>query len=243
MYTDETILTEGRHKRKKLIDVPKDYLICLHDNKSYFNEEIKEYIQKNIGKIRQANQSKKKKKEKEKSVNPKPIKYVGLYNDKTILTQGKYQSRKLIDVPAQYLLKLYDTRDFFNVYLMEYIVDNLDTIRKRYQAELITGPPKILPKEKSDALENTRFKGKKNHPKKSKNLSDTLICEKVKYNTIEEANEALRIINISSKRKHGIHPPVSNYYCKHCIGWHITSHKSPILKKKTRNPKRNHLYQ
>ena len=216
MYTDETILTEGRHKRKKLIDVPKDYLICLHDNKSYFNEEIKEYIQKNIGKIRQANQSKKKKKEKEKSVNPKPIKY---------------------------LLKLYDTRDFFNVYLMEYIVDNLDTIRKRYQAELITGPPKILPKEKSDALENTRFKGKKNHPKKSKNLSDTLICENVKYNTIEEANEALRIINISSKRKHGIHPPVSNYYCKHCIGWHITSHKSPILKKKTRNPKRNHLYQ
>lgn len=51
MYTDETILTFGKHKFTKLCRVPAEYLLKLHENRSYANAEIKEYIEQNLEKL------------------------------------------------------------------------------------------------------------------------------------------------------------------------------------------------
>ena len=53
MYTDETVLNWGRHKLFKLIDVPKEYLINFYNNKSYYNDQLKEYVETNIESIRE----------------------------------------------------------------------------------------------------------------------------------------------------------------------------------------------
>jgi len=51
MYTEETVLDRGKHKSKKLSDVPLDYLLRLYIQAQYFNDEIKEYIELNFEKI------------------------------------------------------------------------------------------------------------------------------------------------------------------------------------------------
>ncbi len=45
--TEESIITFGAHKGKKLIDVPASYLIWLYENDKCSNE-LKEYISDNM---------------------------------------------------------------------------------------------------------------------------------------------------------------------------------------------------
>ena len=48
-YTDATIMPFGKHKGKKLIDVPAHYLIWLYEfNEPLRHEQLKEYIQDNL---------------------------------------------------------------------------------------------------------------------------------------------------------------------------------------------------
>lgn len=52
------------------------------------------------------------------------------YNDSTLMTFGKFKGKKMIDVPAVYLLWLYDNGcDHPGV--MQYIQDNLDVLNKQ----------------------------------------------------------------------------------------------------------------
>ena len=51
MYTDDTLLTFGKYKFTKLCRVPADYLYALYKNKSYYNDELKEYIINNLENI------------------------------------------------------------------------------------------------------------------------------------------------------------------------------------------------
>jgi uncharacterized protein (DUF3820 family) len=51
------------------------------------------------------------------------------YNDSTVITFGMHKGKKLANVPAQYLLYLYD-KGCDHVQLMQYIQDNLDALNK-----------------------------------------------------------------------------------------------------------------
>src|SRR4051812_3353833 len=51
MYTDETILTVGKHKFTALCRVPAQYLLRLHQFGSFQNAELKEYIESNLEKL------------------------------------------------------------------------------------------------------------------------------------------------------------------------------------------------
>lgn len=52
MYTDDTILTVGKYKFVRLSRVPPEYIIKLYETKGYPNQELKEYIEANIEKIK-----------------------------------------------------------------------------------------------------------------------------------------------------------------------------------------------
>lgn len=51
-YSDETIMPYGEHKGKRLIDVPDDYLLFIHNN-SIFKKDFKlhNYISDNLDSI------------------------------------------------------------------------------------------------------------------------------------------------------------------------------------------------
>ncbi|MDI9882416.1 hypothetical protein [Flectobacillus longus] len=51
MYTDQTLLTFGKYKFTQLCRVPPEYLLRIHQAKSYFNAELKEYIINNLERI------------------------------------------------------------------------------------------------------------------------------------------------------------------------------------------------
>ena len=51
MYHDDTLLTCGKYKFMSLCRVPPDYLLKLHEHKSYFNPEIKQYIESHLEEI------------------------------------------------------------------------------------------------------------------------------------------------------------------------------------------------
>lgn len=48
MYTEDTILTRGAYKNKRLRDIPREYFKNLYVNKSYFCVELKEYVENNL---------------------------------------------------------------------------------------------------------------------------------------------------------------------------------------------------
>jgi uncharacterized protein (DUF3820 family) len=50
-------------------------------------------------------------------------------DDETILTFGKYKGIKLANIPATYLLWLYENNKCFGE-LKDYIIDNLDVLQK-----------------------------------------------------------------------------------------------------------------
>jgi uncharacterized protein (DUF3820 family) len=54
--------------------------------------------------------------------------------DNTIITFGKHRGKKLVDVPANWLLYAWDNFDRHGnrEELMDYIEDNLDVIEKEY---------------------------------------------------------------------------------------------------------------
>lgn len=52
-----------------------------------------------------------------------------LFNDSTPMPFGKYQGKKLIDIPAQYFLWLYD-KGCDHVGVKQYIIENLAALQK-----------------------------------------------------------------------------------------------------------------
>jgi len=48
MYTDNTLLELGEYRFRKLGGVPPRYLLDMHQRKTYFNAEIREYIESNL---------------------------------------------------------------------------------------------------------------------------------------------------------------------------------------------------
>lgn len=60
-------------------------------------------------------------------------------NDESLMPFGEHKGKKLIDVPASYLLYLYDQNKCYGE-LKEYIEDNLDVLneeKKRQQTDFI----------------------------------------------------------------------------------------------------------
>lgn len=55
------------------------------------------------------------------------------YTDNTIMPFGKYHGEKLANVPANYLIYLYDSKTA-NPELREYIEENLDVLRFEMKA-------------------------------------------------------------------------------------------------------------
>ena len=54
-------------------------------------------------------------------------------NDNSLMTFGKHWGKKLADVPADYLLWLYENNKCYGE-LKEYITDNLDVIKSEIKA-------------------------------------------------------------------------------------------------------------
>ena len=52
------------------------------------------------------------------------------YTDTTIMSFGKFKGRALANVPANYLLYLYDNRMISNQALLLYVERNMDALRK-----------------------------------------------------------------------------------------------------------------
>lgn len=52
-----------------------------------------------------------------------------IYTDQTILLKGKHKFKKLRDVPPEYLVNLYDQRNFQDMELYKYIADRIDQLR------------------------------------------------------------------------------------------------------------------
>lgn len=65
MYNDDTLLTCGKYKFMSLWRVPPDYLLKIYKHKSYFNPEIKQYIENHLDEILTRKQS---------NVSPPPLK-------------------------------------------------------------------------------------------------------------------------------------------------------------------------
>lgn len=55
-------------------------------------------------------------------------------SDNSLMPFGKYKNEKMANVPASYLLWLYDN-DKCNSYVKEYIEDNLDVLRVEIERE------------------------------------------------------------------------------------------------------------
>ncbi len=52
------------------------------------------------------------------------------YTDETVLTFGKYKGEKLANIPAEYLLWLYDNKKVFKQPLKNYIERNMEVLKK-----------------------------------------------------------------------------------------------------------------
>ncbi|MGZ4056367.1 MAG: hypothetical protein ACXVDZ_18260 [Bacteroidia bacterium] len=52
MYTDETLLTFGKHKFVRLCRVPADYLLNIYKDKNCQDKELLLYIENNLNKIK-----------------------------------------------------------------------------------------------------------------------------------------------------------------------------------------------
>jgi len=70
-----------------------------------------------------------------------------MYNDNTILTVGKYKFIALCRVPADFLLRMYTNKGYYNAELKEYIESNIEKIILRNEGLIIT-PPLDFPCEK-----------------------------------------------------------------------------------------------
>ena len=47
------------------------------------------------------------------------------------------------------------------------------------------------------------------------------------YDSKQDANQ--RISNLNQKNRRVKTNPIRSYYCKSCLGWHVTSKRGPIL--------------
>ena len=52
------------------------------------------------------------------------------YNDDTLMPFGVHQGKRLEDVPAWYLLYIYDKKPNLDKRMREYIEDNMDVLQK-----------------------------------------------------------------------------------------------------------------
>jgi hypothetical protein len=68
-----------------------------------------------------------------------------IYNGDTMLTRGKYKFVSLKNLPAYYLLKIYNNKNKSDIYLYHYVETNLDKIKSANLKEVV---PVILPCDK-----------------------------------------------------------------------------------------------
>ena len=77
---------------------------------------------------------------------------------------------------------------------------------------------------------------------KSQKYADEYYCEKVKFNTKDEAESELKNLKIASSRRENFKKgAVKKYYCNNCLGWHLASNKKSNLRKR-KGILRNHRY-
>ncbi len=124
-----------------------------------------------------------------------------MYNDNTLLTNGKYQFVSLKRVPGDYLLELYKTykrKGQGDPELIDYIDRNMDAIKSRTN----TVPPPIQ-----------------------------RTCTKVTFSNENDARRDLARIRSNNERlgsrKNKI--PIRSYECEYCGGWHHTSREKLTL--------------
>lgn len=126
-----------------------------------------------------------------------------MYSDTSILTFGKYKFKKLCDVPASYLINLYNDKGIKEPELMEYIERNIERLKiEAGGMDIIQGIKKPEVK-KPEIIKIVTFR-----------------CDKVTFATEKIAKSRLREINNARGNNK---KPVRAYECEICGGWHHTS--------------------
>jgi uncharacterized protein (DUF3820 family) len=128
-----------------------------------------------------------------------------MYTDTSILTFGKYRFKKLRDIPASYLINIYNDKGINKPELREYIERNIDRLKAEAGGmDIIQG-----------------IKIKKPEVKKPEVIKiATFVCDKVTFATEKIAKSRLREINNARGNNK---KPVRAYECEICGGWHHTS--------------------
>lgn len=63
------------------------------------------------------------------------IKPLELLTDESIMPMGKHKGEKMIDVPAKYLLYMYESEMLSNERVKLYVEDNLEVIKQQTKTE------------------------------------------------------------------------------------------------------------
>ena len=66
---------------------------------------------------------------------PREIKPVAVLEDDDLMPTGKYKNKKMVDVPASYLIYIFDKEMVSNIRVKNYIIDNLDVLRQQAKTE------------------------------------------------------------------------------------------------------------
>lgn len=125
-----------------------------------------------------------------------------MYTDNTLLTWGPHKFTKLCRVPAEYLMDLY-TKKIHDKQLTQYIKDNIEKIRLRFEGK-ISAPELDL-----------SFKVTK--------TGIQLVCpdtEKIIFPSEKEAKKEIKRISFMEQKQK---KPQRAYECTTCGGWHLTS--------------------
>jgi uncharacterized protein (DUF3820 family) len=135
-----------------------------------------------------------------------------MYSDTSILTFGKYKFKKLRDIPASYLIKLYNDKGINKPELREYIERNIERLKSEagYGIDVI----KVIKKPEVKKPEIIKI--------------PTFVCDKVTFATEKIAKSRLREINNARGNNK---KPIRAYECEKCGGWHHTSIPLDVFKK------------
>ncbi len=149
------------------------------------------------------------------------------YNDNSMLTSGPYKFTRLINVPAVWLLGIYNKDQKSKIrkkgkhsdrQLIDYIERNLESIKNR------VGKP---------IEENNGF----GHRRRGM-ATIQLTCgvtDKLVFVSEKDARDELKKVKDTSSDK----KPVRFYECEHCSGWHLTSIPYDVWKERRKNEKRD----
>lgn len=133
------------------------------------------------------------------------------YNHSTTVFFGKYKSKKIKEIPIDYILK---------------IADNPGGCPDKWFIKYVNANREFL-----EAVK----RGEKQFPDDEIVEDDT--CQKHYYSDQKSAKTALRQIR-ETEQKHK--KPVRTYQCDKCTGWHLTSVPIEVWKERQQIEKNNH---